>query len=38
MIIDEYLDNTILQFNQAKIQIRKDEDDDYKTRILDYFL
>ena len=38
MIIDEYLDYTILQFNQAKIQIRKDEDDDYKTRILDYFL
>ena len=38
MIIDEYLENTILQFNPAKIQIRNDENDDYQRRIVDYFL
>ena len=38
MIIDEYLENNIIQFSQTKIQKIKDENDDYKRRILDYFL
>ena len=36
--IDEYLNNNILQFGPNPIQIRKDQNKDFKRRIPDYFL
>ena len=38
MEVDEYLNNKLIQYGPNPIQIRQDQNKDFKKRIPDYFL